>query len=200
MSAPVGPAMTAWITLVVVLASGSCSLVSPEVAAPSPRPERGVLTLPDRPGYPGEVAAVQSIHALRGGETADVQALVEVSAEQLILILTLPIGSRLATIDWSAQGVAVGRTLSVPGGTAVQPEDVLTDLVLAFWPEAVVRNSLHEGLSLVVEPDRRLVMKDDALLVEVRRDDADPWNGRVLLDNRMIGYQLTIVSQVVPSA
>ena len=44
------------------------------------------------------------------------------------------------------------------------------------------------------------VMTCDAVLVEVRREDADPWNGLVRLDNRMIGYQLTIVSQAVPSA
>jgi hypothetical protein len=185
---------------IIVLGCGACSLIRPEATTPSPPVERGVLSLPDRPGYPGELAAVQNIHAVRGDRTADLQAVVEVSPEHLVMVLALPFGSRLATIDWSAQGVSVQRTQSLPAGRAVQPKDVLADLVLAFWPEDVVRESLHKGLVLVVEPGRRQVRRGDEVLVEVRREDADPWNGQTVLDNRMIGYRLTIVSQVAPGA
>ncbi len=165
---------------------------------PPAQPERGVLRLPAVPGYPGGVAAVQSIHAVRGDQVTDVQAVLEVSAEHLVLVLARPLGPRLATIEWSADGVAIERAPGPPAAAALQPEDVLADLMLAFWPEPAVRGSLRAGLSLVAEPDRRLVMKDDALLVEIRRDDADPWNGTVRLDNHALGYQLTIVSQAAP--
>jgi hypothetical protein len=199
-SALASPAVPAR-AVIVALALGlpACSLLTPApVTAPPPQPPHGVLRLPAVPGYPGQVAAVQSIHAVRGDQVTDVQAVLEVSAAHLVLVLAQPLGPRLATIDWSADGVAIERAPGPPGAAALQPEDVLADLMLAFWPEPAVRSSLRAGLSLVVEPDRRLVMEDDALLVEIRRDDADPWNGTVRLDNHVVGYQLTIVSQAAP--
>jgi Protein of unknown function (DUF3261) len=198
-SALASPALGPALLLGLVLGLPACSLLTPKPAtAPPPQPERGILRLPAPPGYPGQVAAVQSIHAVRGDQIIDVQALLEVSAAHLVLVLAQPLGPRLATIDWSADGVAIERAPGPTAAAALQPEDVLADLMLAFWPEAAVRSSLRAGLSLVVAPDRRLVMKDDALLIEVRRDDADPWNGTVRLDNQALGYQLTIVSQAVP--
>jgi hypothetical protein len=135
---------------------------------------------------------------VRGDQTADVQAVLELSAEHLVLVLAQPLGPRLATIDWSAAGVAIERAPGLPVAAALRPEDVLADVMLAFWPEVAVRSSLRADLALVVEPDRRLVMKDGALLIEVRREDADPWNGTVRLDNHALGYQLTIVSRAAP--
>lgn len=188
-----------WMCPALLLILPACGLLTPRpVTAPPPQPLRGVLDLPAVPGHPGELAAVQSIHAVRGDQVFNLQALVEVSQEHLVLALTQPLGPRLATIDWSADGVAITRGSGPPPAAALRPEDVLADLVLAFWPEGAVRSGLHAGLSLVAEPDRRLVMKDDALLVEVRRDDADPWNGTVQLDNHTLGYRLTIVSRVAP--
>jgi len=185
-----------WALLVMVLGLPSCSLLTPRpVTTPPPQPPHGVLRLPTVPGYPGEVAAVQSIHVVRGDQIADVEAVLEVSAPRLVLVLAQPLGPRLATIDWSADGVAIQRGSGPPAAAALQPEDVLADLMLAFWPEPAVRSSLRPGLTLMSLPDRRLVMRDDAVLVEVRRDDVDPWNGTVRLDNHQIGYQLTIVSR-----
>jgi hypothetical protein len=185
-----------WALLVLVLGLPACSLLTPKpVTAPSP--ERGVLRLPAAPGYPGAVAAFQTIHVERGDQIGDVQGLLELSALQLVMVLTQPLGPRLATIAWTADGIDIERAPGAPAA-AVQPEDVLADLVLAFWPEAAVRENLRDGLALVVQSDRRLVMRGDALLIEVERNDADPWNGTVRLDNRLVGYQLTIMSQAGP--
>jgi hypothetical protein len=187
-----------WALLIMVLGLPSCTwLTLGVVTAPPAQPERGVLRLPATPGYPGAVAAFQTIHVVRGDQTGDVQALVELSAPQLVMVLTQPLGPRLATIAWTADGIDIERAPGAPAA-AVQPEDVLADLVLAFWPEAAVRENLRDGLALVVQSDRRLVMRGDALLIEVERNDADPWNGTVRLDNRLVGYQLTIVSQAGP--
>jgi hypothetical protein len=154
--------------------------------------------LPATPGYPGAVAAFQTIHVVRGDQTGDVHALLELSAPQLVMVLTQPLGPRLATIAWTADGIDIDRAPGPPATAALQPEDVLADLVLAFWPEAAVRENLRDGLALVVQSDRRLVMRGDALLIEVERNDADPWNGTVRLDNRLVGYQLTFMSQAEP--
>jgi hypothetical protein len=179
----------------------ACSRTTPgEVASPPPAPARTVLQLPALPGYPGEIAVVQNLHVVRGDRADDVQALLEASPAHLVLVLTLPLGPRLATIDWSAGGIAIRRDLDLPGADALQPEDALADIMLAFWPEAAVRESLRDGFALVVEPDRRLVMRDGVAVIEVARDGADPWNGQTTLDNRLFGYRLTIVSRAVPGA
>jgi Protein of unknown function (DUF3261) len=179
----------------------SCSLMPPgPVTAPPDQPWRTVLSLPSRPGYPGEVAVVQDLHAVHGDQAYDVQAVLQASAEHLVLVLTLPFGPRLATIDWSADGIAISRDPDLPIADQVPPEDVLADIVLTFWPEAAVRTSLQNGVALVVEPGRRLVMRDGVAVIAIRYDGADPWNGRTVLDNHLLGYQLTIVSRAVPAA
>lgn len=187
--------------LAVVCVLPSCSLIAPARVAPPPEaPGSAVLSLPSRPGYPGEVAVVQDLDAVHGDQAFDVQAVLQASAEHLVLVLTLPFGPRLATIDWSAGGVAIRRDLDLPVAARVPPEAVLSDIVLAFWPEALVRSSLREGVSLVVEPGRRLVIRDGVAVIEVHYDGADPWNGRTRLDNHLFGYRLTIDSRAVSGA
>jgi hypothetical protein len=179
----------------------SCSPTAPGlVAAPPERPGRAILRLPALPGYPGEVAVVQALHVVRGDEANDVEAILQASAEHLVLVLSLPLGPRLAAIEWSARGIAIHRDLDLPAAGHVLPEDVLADIMLAFWPEAAVRSCLRDGLSLVVEPGRRLVMRDGVAVIEVQRDGTDPWNGRTTLANHLLGYHLTIVSRAMPSA
>jgi hypothetical protein len=179
----------------------SCSPTAPGlVAAPPERPGRAILSLPALPGYPGEVAVVQALHVVRGDEANDVEAILQASAEHLVLVLSLPLGPRLAAIEWSARGIAIHRDLDLPAAGHVLPEDVLADIMLAFWPEAAVRSCLRDGLSLVVEPGRRLVMRDGVAVIEVQRDGTDPWNGRTTLANHLLGYHLTIVSRAMPSA
>lgn len=189
------------ILVMVVLGLPSCSLSTQEpVTVPHPR-RMGVLDLPAVPGYPGTLAAVQSIHVARGDRGGDVQAVLEVSAERLALVVSLPFGPRLADILWSADGVVVRRGAGLPpGAEAVQPEDVLADIVLAYWPEANVRASLRPGLSLAVAHDRRMVTQNGAVLIDIQRQDADPWNGVTRLDNRSYGYRLTIESQAEPGS
>jgi len=179
----------------------SCSPTAPSlVATPPERPGRAILSLPALPGYPGEVAVVQALHVVRGDEASDVEAILQASAEHLVLVLSLPLGPRLAAIEWSARGIAIHRDLDLPAAGHVLPEDVLADIMLAFWPEAAVRSCLRDGLSLVVEPDSRLVMRDGVAVIEVQRDGTDPWNGRTTLANHLLGYHLTIVSRAMPSA
>jgi hypothetical protein len=179
----------------------SCSQMTPgRVAALPAEPAHTVLSLPVRPGYPGEVAVVQALHVVRGDEAVDVQATLQASAEHLVLVLSLPLGPRLATIDWSADGLAIRRDLDQPSTHQLLPEDVLADIMLAFWPEAAVRSSLRDGFSLAVEPGRRLVVRDGVAVIEIRRDGADPWNDLTTLDNHLFGYRLTIVSRAMPSA
>jgi hypothetical protein len=179
----------------------SCSAMAPSpVLAPPERPGRAILSLPALPGYPGEVAVVQALHVVRGEQADDLQAILQTSAEHLVLVLSLPLGPRLATIDWSASGIAIRRDLDLPSADHVLPEDVLADIMLAFWPEAAVRSSLRDGFSLVIEPDRRLVVRDGVTVVEIQRDGADPWNGRTTLDHHLFGYHLTIISRAMPSA
>jgi hypothetical protein len=168
------------------------------LAAPAQRAGQGVLTLPSPPGYPGETTVVQDLHAVRGDESYAAQAVLRVSAERVVLVLTLPLGPRIATIDWTAGGVEVTRNLELPMAELVAPEDVLADVVLAFWPDAALRRNLRDStLALAVDPDGRRVMQGGVPVIVVRHDPGDPWNGRTTLDNRLLGYRLTIFSRTV---
>lgn len=177
----------------VIMALSSCAQLTPPPKAPAQADHR-LVRLPDLPGYPDPIAAVQAIHVDRAGQRADVQAVIELRPDLLVMVVAHPAGPRLATIAWSADGVRVERGAVLPAAAALQPEDVLADLMLAFWPEAMVRRNLGDGLLLVVDPGRRQVVRDGVVLVDIHRNDADPWNHQTRLDRRDLGYKLTIDS------
>lgn len=176
-------------------------LDSPDSAVLPP----ALLVLPMPPGYPGELAAVQQIRASHETESYDFEAYLQVGSADVAIVLALPFGPRLATIDWSANGIETRRDpdlpiTGLPLADLLRPENVLGDIVLAFWPEAVVRVSLAPAVTLAVEPDARKLSYRSRPAATVRYDGSDPWGGDTVVVNHLLGYRLAISSRRLPGA
>lgn len=167
-----------------------------------------LLVLPTPPGYPGALTAMQSIRAVRGEDSYDFEAYLEVGSAQVAVVLALPFGPRLAAIDWSAEGIETQRNRGLPRAEVpfaelpptetFGPQNVLADVVLAFWPEAAVRASLAPEVTLVVEPGTRQLDYRDHPAVTVRYGGRDPWQAETTVIHHLLGYRLAITSRRLP--
>ena len=186
---------------VVIWALQACSLSGEEpLAAASADSCQTLLNLPSPPGFPGELAALQTVHAVHGERSYHLEAVLQLSPDHVVVVLGLPLGLRLATIEWSGERVGVQRNADLPLLAAVPPEALLANIVLAFWPERLVRASLAEGVLLEVGPHGRRVLCHGRPVIEVERTGKDPWDGRTMVVDRRRGYSLAIVSQTLPTA
>ncbi len=114
-----------------------------------------------------------------------------VDSRRLIVVGTDSFGRRLMTIEWRKGRVVADKADGVPD--SLNPENVLADLVLIYWPEAVLAGAVH-GAPVVAEPGGRRI--GDA--ISVRRSD-DPWSGTARLVNASFGYEIEVRSvEVAP--
>jgi hypothetical protein len=155
------------------------------------------LVLP-RPAELGRtIDAVQQVMARREGGTHIFEVRLQADGHRVRLVGTDPAGRRAMTIDWREDLLVVERAPWLP--EAVRPENILADLVLAYWPDAALRRVLAgTRLSLTGGPDERVVRRDGNELVAVRYDgNRDPFSGAVRLRNTAWGYELDINSVIV---
>jgi hypothetical protein len=157
------------------------AMIAPDVA----------ITLPVPPGYPDTAVASQVVRARRGERTETFEAIVSLSPERVEVVVTAPAGPRLATIVWTAEGIAESRTPLAPEG--IGGTNVLADLFLTRWPAPAVAAALPKGVSVRDDLAGRTIESSQGTLVEVRQDAQNP--RRVLLHNRALGYDLSIVSR-----
>lgn len=196
---PVGPARLVTCAAVMALLQSCSHQASRE--GPATAGQQGILTLPSPPGYPARLTVVQQLHAVHGGQQTRLEAVLQLSDQRVSVVFTLPLGPRVATIQWTAEGVRVRSDLDTPETRRIPAERVLADVVLAFWPEDSVAAHLSPGLSLLAGPNERRVLRGNIPLAEVRIEDgADPWNGRTVVVHHVLDYRIIIDGRIPPSA
>jgi len=177
-------------------------------APPGPPPPPGsaavarnalYLTLPLPPGFPDEREMAQSVVADYGPRKIAFDALVSLSPDRVIVIVTAPAGPRIARIDWTKDGVAVQTEGPPPPG--FRAENVLADLVLANWPKAAVESAINNRLLVWDFADgRRKLVREGAdgreLVIDITAPVADgDGSVRRVLTNHDFGYSLTLVTR-----
>ncbi len=173
------------------LALGACA------SAPDEGPRAHIakdlaLTLPTPPGYPETRTIAQTLRARYGLLSAAFESVVSLSPHAVEIVVTAAFGPRLATITWDKAGVREERTLLAPEGVPV--ENILADMFISLWPPEAVIAALPEGVELTVAEDgTRTLSAAGEPIMEVRRES----EMRVTTRNFALGYEITIVSQVL---
>lgn len=154
------------------------------------------LTLPSPPGYPETRALSQIVRARYGERAAAFEAILDLSPDQVTVIITVLGGPRIATLTWNEDGVEEERTLLAPAGVPV--ENIVADIFLVVWPAQAIAESLPEGVELVTDESgsHRRIQRNGETLVEVTPDPADP--SRVVVRNTAFEYEVAITTQALP--
>lgn len=179
--------MRAVVTVLVALVVSACA-TTPKPPPPAPD---FLLKLPPA-GLGREVSLNQRITMVRDGDRKSFDALLEVDAAEVRVAL-IAMGQTLGTLTWDGKRFTSRVSTHVP--PVVTAERIITDVQLAWWPEAEVRGALPEGFTLTEQPGTRALLKDGQPFVTVT------WTGdraRVVLTQHRYGYALEIDSAEAP--
>lgn len=182
-------------TLIVSALTGCTSGQAPSATLPMIAPGHA-LTLP-APGDLGRsVEAAQLITVHREGETYVFEGHISVTPERLLLVGVDGSGRRALTLTWDRWGKITAET--VPWMShMIPPGPMLADIVVLYWPEAIVRRALKAaGATLVVGADSRTIMVEGVrtLVAEYQNGAAAPWSGRLRYQNEAWGYDIEVQS------
>lgn len=164
-----------------LLAALACS------ACTAPRPWLAPLA-PDTLG--ASVQARQEVIATRGGEQHSLQVALKVDAASLTMIGLSPLGQRLFTLTWDGQDARLVTHIENLEG--IDPEWILADLQMTYWPLAPLRTALPQDLHLTEHGSARALWRGEHLLWYRSGALADIWRSNVELYNGRLGYRLTI--------
>ncbi|GAB2179350.1 DUF3261 domain-containing protein [Dongia sp. agr-C8] len=154
------------------------------------------LTLPDRPPFGRDANAVQLVQAVYRDRKEVFQAVIASNEDGLTLIMTVPNGPRIMSLEWREDGLKAKYESIAPNGLTA--EHMLADIMTVYAPPEALRRALG-GAELAVKPDgSRELTRDGRPIARVTyatATGANPWNGRTVLENLAFGYRLAINSQ-----
>jgi len=193
-----------------LLLSGACMALS-ACAGPSlgvkadPAVQAGADTLLFAPLAPSTlghaVDAEQVLSAAYGARESTLRCIVTVEADVLQVVGLTASGQRVFSLRYDGAQIDGERSPFAP--EQIDPQHILADIQLAFWPLAPVAAAAAERGWQVSEPrpGLRRVTGNGRIVAEVHYADADPWNGRLWLSNFVAGYSLDIRTRSgMPSA
>lgn len=161
-------------------------------------PQPWLAPLP--PGSLGQTTqARQQVTAHRDGQSRSLQVAIKATPQRLTLIGLSALGQRLFTLVWDGQqAILTGNSLTRLDG--LDPDWILADLQLAYWPLAPLRAALPPDLRLEQLGTARTLWRGDKLLWYRSSATADAWHSKLKLYNARLGYRLTIVPLAIGEA
>lgn len=140
------------------------------------------------------VALQQRLEVRHGGRLQHAQALLEIDADSLRLVL-LAGPKRLLTVHWDGIELTQQRDPALP--EALSAQRFLADIQLAYWPTAAIRAALPADWTLLEDGATRTLRYQDQTVLVIESDASVRWLGRILIA-RPSGHRLQIDSVLVP--
>lgn len=179
------------------LALAGCVLVRAQ-QAPQEDAAPGALAAP--PAFPllspasfgGTARLEQVLHAAYGETEMSLVCHVSVDPAQLTVLGTTALGQRVFSLSYDGRTLKSERSSFAP--KELQPERIVADLQLAFWPAAALKAALAgSGWSLTEpRPGLRRLARDGRIWSETHAAGAEAPPGRLWLVNLAYGYSIDI--------
>jgi Protein of unknown function (DUF3261) len=153
------------------------------------------VNLPRPVGLDRAVRASQIVTLQWSDQTFTFLGQIEAGPATFTLIGLDMLGQRALTVHWTDTALTAETVPSVPDGFDVR--NVLADIVVIYWPEAVVRRMLGEaGGVLQAEGRSRSVSVDghEVIRIEYNPSETAPWSGEVHYVNKGWKYKIDIRS------
>ncbi len=184
------------IAAVIALAVVACTAERPAETPPSKaiRIAPGLaLALPKPSELGRSLEASQLVTAHYGGQTFAFEGHVSATPERVLLVGLDTMGRRAVTVEWTEQGFRAERAPWLP--EQLRPENMLADMVILYWPEAILRRALGpSGGGLAAGARFRSISADGKEVIRADYSAADPWNGKLTFSNFAWDYELDVQS------
>ena len=155
-------------------------------------PELFPLLAPETLGTSQSVQQV--LNVAYADKEATLTAVLTATPQHVQVIGLNAVGVRLFTVDYDGVSVKSERLPGLPD--QIEPQRMLADLQLAFWPLPTLQQALQGSTYEVGEPTpgTRRLKRAGKLAAEVHYADDHPWSGRLWLANYAFGYSLAVDS------
>ncbi|EGF33044.1 hypothetical protein IMCC9480_1375 [Oxalobacteraceae bacterium IMCC9480] len=173
------------ILIALALLLAGCASLPP----PAPPARLGLRLAPAALGE--RIAVQQHLQVERAGRIDELDAALEVDADQLQLV-GLAFGQRVLTVAYDGRTLTSWRHPMLPA--QVRADDVLEDIQLALWPLAAIRAALPPGWQIEDDGLRRTVSMHGVIFSVIEVSKLPRWQGNITLENRRYQYRLTIQS------
>jgi len=190
--------MKSIITIAIVLFLAGCADLPKDNVVPSSvkiAPDL-VLAMPQVAdlGRPVEVSQLVTVHY--GQQSFAFEVHIQATPEHFLFVGLDLMGRKMITIDWTKDKINYEKASWVP--SELRPENILADIVLLYWPAAIVRQGLAtSGGKLLAGKNSRTVMLRDK---KIWRADYRPtvkndlWSGKLHYRNLARGYEFDVQS------
>ena len=123
-----------------------------------------------------------------------VEGHISVTPEKFRLVGVDGTGRRALTLTWDESGDVSAETAPwMP--RAIPPGPMLADIVVLYWPEAIVRRALKDaGATLAVGNGSRTVIADGVQVLRAEYQEGVPWSGKLRYRNDAWGYDIEVQS------
>lgn len=175
--------------LLTTLALADCSATPPRPATQSP----ALRLAPAALGT--EVALQQRLAVSRDGRTQQADALLEIDAKTLRLVLLVG-PRRMLTLSFDGEHLDEVRDPALP--SALEGERFVSDIQLAYWPAPAIRAALPAGWTLDESELARTLSRDGVPEIAIAYSQLPRWLGRIDLKHLRADYQLRIESVAAP--
>jgi hypothetical protein len=176
---------------------GACTLLPSKDLAPPVLPGIGsglmLWVEPER-----EVEAVQLLTGHGAGKNFTFQVRISVTKERMLLVAVNPFGQRVMTIAWDDKGISSEHSEFLR--LAIIPEQIIFNILLAYWPKERLRVLLNDSLDVFDDKEgvRRVTLDgEDVVIVEYASDRKSAWSEKLNFKHILYDYQLAILSHEV---
>jgi hypothetical protein len=184
-----------WLGLGLALMLAACATHSAGPTAGTVQIAPNLALAMPRPGDLGrsfEVAQLVTAHY--GDQVYVFEGHLSATPERFLMVGVDTAGRRAMTITWTDAGITYDAAPWIPA--QLHPENILADMVLLYFPDAVVGRALAaSGGTVATSPARRSIVADGKEIVIADYQPSvpgDPWSGRQHYRNLAWGYELDI--------
>lgn len=145
-------------------------------------------------GLPVNKAVTQKVKATHSGKEYQMLAIIELKESALTMVGMSAFGVQLFSLV-NSNGVMTFDTSPLILED-IEPDYMLADFLLCYWPIDVLREKLG-GTSLFVQESwrdkkKRVFYRDSIPIIEISYEHENPWQGRVIYHHKERHYKITI--------
>lgn len=182
-----------WLVLALLLAS--CATHSAGPVADKVQVAPTLTLIMPQPGDLGRSFEVsQLVTAHYGDQTYVFEGHLSARPDRFLMIGLDTTGRRALTITWTDFGITYEAAPWVPA--KLRPENILADMVLLYFPDAVIGKALAaSGGTVTTSVSRRVIGVDGKATITADYQPTvpgDPWSGHQHYRNLAWGYELDI--------
>jgi len=152
------------------------------------------ITLQISNALPIDKVITQRVRAIHSGIEYQMLAMIELEQRSLTMVGMSAFGVQLFSLLYA--GGVITYDISPLIVEKIEPDYMLADFLLCYWPIEVLQQRLSDSSLRVQEyvgnEKKRVLYRDSVPVIEISYQQENPWQGRVTYNHLERDYQITI--------